>query len=154
MPIVVSPDQWRRVGIWLPPVAWAALIFAFSSEPFSGDKTAGILQPLLRHVLPVLSGSDIELIHLIIRKLGHFAEYFILAVLLMRALRQETSTKLSPRQRALVLTLTALYAVSDELHQALVPNRSANIIDILIDISGGICGTLWFHLRNSVKIAV
>jgi len=86
-----------------------------------------------------------------IRKLGHFGEYFVLSILVLRALRQETHHRIARRHIALGLSLSALYAISDELHQALVPNRSASIIDVLIDVSGGICGTLWFHLRNAGK---
>jgi VanZ family protein len=148
---LLSPDRWRRLKIWLPPIGWAALIFAFSSEAFSGANTSGILESLLRHLFPALSASDIEMIHVLIRKLGHFGEYFVLSILVMRALRQETHDKFSPRQLALGLALTALYAVSDELHQALVPSRSASIIDVLIDVFGGFCGILWFHLRNLGK---
>lgn len=146
-----SPDRWRRLKIWLPPIGWAALIFVFSSEAFSGANTSGILEPLLRHLFPALSASDIKLIHVFIRKLGHFGEYFVLSILVMRALRHETYNKLSSRQLALGLALTALYAVSDELHQALVPSRSASIIDVLTDVFGGFCGILWFHLRNLGK---
>jgi len=143
---LLSPDRWRRLKIWLPPIAWAALIFLFSSDAFSGSHTSGILEPLLRHLFPALSVSDVETVHILIRKLGHFGEYFVLSIFVLRALRQETHNKLSPRQLALGLALTALYAVSDELHQALVPSRSAGFIDVLIDIFGGTCGTLCFHL--------
>ena len=148
---LLSLNRWRRFEIWLPPVGWAALIFLFSSDAFSGANTSGILEPLLRHLFPLLSVSEIELIHVSIRKLGHFGEYFVLAILVMRSLRDETYNTLSSRQLGLGLALTALYAVSDELHQALVPSRSASIIDVFIDVFGGSCGTLWFHLRNLGK---
>ena len=146
---LLSPDRWLRLKIWIPPIGWAALIFVFSSDILSGSNTSGILGPLL-HFLG-LSSHDAELIHVFIRKLGHFGEYFVLALLIMRALRQGTREKLSRRQLALGLALTALYAISDELHQALVPSRSASGIDVLIDVFGGSCGTLWFHLRNLGK---
>ena len=151
MSILLSPGRWNRLRIWLPPIGWAALIFGFSSDAFSGANTSGILEPLLRYLFPVLSSRQIELIHLFIRKLGHFGEYFVLSMLVARALRQETRSRLSRRQLVLGVTLTTLYAISDELHQALVPSRSARIIDVLIDLFGGVCGTLWFHLRNIGK---
>jgi VanZ family protein len=91
------------------------------------------------------------MIHVLIRKLGHLVEYFVLSILMLRALRQEITNKLAPRHLVLGLSLTALYAISDELHQALVPNRSASSIDVLIDVVGGICGTLWFRLRSLGK---
>jgi VanZ family protein len=148
---LLSHGRWLRLKIWLPPTVWAALIFLFSSEAFSGANTAGILEPLLHNLFPALSGSDIEMIHVLIRKLGHLVEYFVLSILMLRALRQEITNKLAPRHLVLGLSLTALYAISDELHQALVPNRSASSIDVLIDVVGGICGTLWFRLRNLGK---
>jgi len=67
-----SRDRWRRLKIWLPAIVWAAIILLFSSEAFSGAQTSGMLEPLLRHLFPLLSTPDIELIHLMIRKLGHF----------------------------------------------------------------------------------
>jgi VanZ family protein len=148
---LLSHDRWLRLKIWLPPTVWAALIFLFSSEAFSGASTSGILEPLLHHLFPALSGSETEQIHVLIRKLGHFGEYFVLSILVMRALSQEIHHKLALRHLVLGLALTALYAISDELHQALVPNRNASIIDVLIDVVGGICGTLWFHLRHRGK---
>lgn len=153
MSTVISPDRWRRLKIWLPPFAWAAVIFIFSTGTFSGANTSGDLGQLLNHFFPALSAADIEQIHTLIRKLGHVGEYFILALLVLRALRRETNATLSSRQVALGLAVTALYAVSDELHQAFVPDRSASAVDVLIDGFGGVCGTLWFHLRNRGKHA-
>ena len=47
------------------------------------------------------------------------------------------------RHVAWSVTFVVLYAVSDEFHQAFVPSRTAHINDLLIDVLGGICGTLW-----------
>ena len=153
MSTVISRDRWRRFQIWLPPFAWAAVIFVFSTGAFSGTNTSGLLGPLLNHLFPALSGGEIEQIQTLIRKLGHVAEYFILALLVLRALSQEAHGNLSPRQLALGLALTVLYAVSDELHQAFVPDRTASAADVLIDAFGGVCGILWFQLRNRGKKA-
>jgi VanZ family protein len=143
----------RHAGNWLPAVAWAALIYAFSTGAFSGPNTSRFLVPLLNHFFPALSGGDIALIHMLIRKLGHVSEYLILALLVLRALSRETGGKLSPRRLALGLLITALYAVSDELHQAFVPGRTASIADVSIDVLGGVCGALWFQLRKRGKKA-
>jgi VanZ family protein len=139
-----DPVRSRRIKNWLPAVLWAALIFFFSSDTFAGENTGRLLGPLLRYFLPHLSDGAIEWIHLALRKLGHFSEYFVLAVLLARALREEPARK----RAAVVPALTALYAVSDELHQMFVPSRTASLGDIAIDIVGGVCGMLWAHLRT------
>lgn len=139
----------RRRGFkhWLPVIAWAGVIFIFSTDIFSGSNTGGLMDSLLRKVFPALSGEVVDLLHLLARKLGHFVEFFIFAVLTMRALRNQSGET----RAGLALALTALYAVSDELHQSLVPSRGASVIDVLIDVFGGLCGILWFHLRHAGK---
>ena len=151
MPKAISSKTVRNLKNRLPALIWAGLIFIFSTNVFSAGNTGGILADLLRYFFSALSDDNIQLIHTLIRKLGHFSEYFILAVLILRALRQETGEKLQTPRLALGLGLTALYAVSDEFHQAFVPSRTASIADVLLDIFGGICGTLWFHRRNRCK---
>jgi VanZ family protein len=138
----------KRITIWLPPIAWAAVIFAFSGGPFSGERTGGIVEPLLRSFFPWLSDTAIHIIHLSIRKLGHLAEYFVLGLLVMRSLRKQYRPTLSRRHAVIAMALTSLYAMSDELHQALVPGRSASVVDVVIDVIGAIGGSFWLYLRK------
>ena len=77
------------------------------------------------------------------RKLGHWTEYFILAVLTMRALRKETGKNWELRHAVPTLIFILIYALSDELHQVFVPSRTASFGDVMIDVLGGICGILW-----------
>ena len=77
------------------------------------------------------------------RKLGHWTEYFVLAVLILRALRNETGKRWELRHAALTLVFIFVYALSDELHQVFVPSRTASFGDVMIDVLGGICGILW-----------
>jgi len=136
--------QYRRIKDWLPVIVWAGLIFVFSTDLLSDSNTAGVVGPLLREVFPSLSGDDLERFHWLIRKLGHFAAFFILAVLIVRALRDQSNEN----RIGIAIALTTLLAISDELHQSVVPSRTANAMDVLIDVFGGICGTLWFRLRK------
>jgi VanZ family protein len=147
----ISSKTRRALKNRLPAVIWAALIFIFSTDAFSAGNTAGILESTLRYFFWALSDDHIRLLHAVIRKLGHFSEYFVLAVLVMRALRQEPGEKLHTRQLVFGLGLTALYAASDEFHQTFVPSRTASIADVVLDIFGGICGTLWFYRRAKAK---
>ncbi len=133
---------------WAPVVLWAALIFVFSTEIFSGSQTGGFVQALLREFFPWLPLTEVQRIHGLIRKLGHFGEYLVFALLLMRALRNEMADKPIIRTLLLSVFLTILYAASDEFHQSFVPNRSASVTDVMIDATGGICGTLLSYLRN------
>jgi len=112
------------VRLWLPVVAWAAVIFAFSSVPDLGTG---------------LGGWD-----LVLRKLAHMAEYAVLGALLLRA----------TGRAGLAVALGTLYAASDEIHQAFVPGRSGRPLDVAIDAVGVACGVLlWQSVRRRRKFA-
>jgi VanZ family protein len=141
----------RWVKEWLPAVLWGAVIFVFSTDLFSDTHTAGVVGPRLRFLFPGLSPENLDRIHFFIRKFGHFSEYFILTVLLMRALRQENAGRTERRHLLISFAIATLYAISDEFHQSFVRSRGANVIDVLIDMCGGISGIFWSHRRNRGK---
>ncbi|MGE5217654.1 MAG: VanZ family protein [Chloroflexota bacterium] len=140
-----------RVRAWLPVIIWATVIFLFSSDLFSDTHTAGVIAPWLHWTFPAWSANDIEGVHLLIRKLGHLSEYFIFALLLMRALQLQVKTLLDARHLFLAVALSALYASSDELHQVFVPSRTPAIFDVLIDACGALGGALCFYLYRRRK---
>lgn len=78
-----------------------------------------------------------------LRKFAHFAEYFVLAVLLMHALLYEVSLR-----QAVKWTLVSgiSYGVLDELHQLLVPGRTCNVSDMILDAMGVIMGCTVVYL--------
>jgi VanZ like family len=98
--------------LWLPVVAWAALIFVWSSIPDLGTG---------------LGGWD-----LILRKLAHAAEFGVLGALLLRALGRPWYA----------VAVGVLYAVSDELHQSFVEGRHGSPVDVAIDAVGVTVGVL------------
>jgi VanZ family protein len=67
----------------------------------------------------------------------------VFAVLVLRALRNETGKKWEVRHAVHTLIFILLYALSDELHQVFVPSRTASFGDVMIDVLGGICGIFW-----------
>ncbi len=109
--------------LWLPVVAWAALIFAFSSVPDLGTG---------------LGGWD-----LLLRKLAHTAEYAVLGALLLRATGRSW----------IAFALGLLYAISDELHQVFVPGRMGSPVDVAIDAIGVACGIAIWQLARSRRLA-
>jgi VanZ family protein len=102
----------RALTVWLPVVAWAALIFVLSAQP---DLSTG------------LGAWDV-----VLRKLAHLAEYAILGALLLRAVGE----------RVPALVAGVAYAVSDEIHQTFVPGRQGSVLDVLIDSAGVVIGIL------------
>ena len=100
-------------------LAWAAVIFAFSS-------------------IPSLS-TGLGTYDTVLRKGAHITEYAILGALLYRALGNEI----------LALGIGIAYAATDELHQHFVRGRHASPIDVGIDAVGLCVGMLvWLRLRE------
>jgi VanZ family protein len=111
---------------WLPVVAWAAVIFAFSSVPDLGTG---------------LGGWD-----LLLRKLAHVAEYALLGALLARALESTVAAA----------AIGIAYAVTDELHQTTVEGRVGSPRDVAVDAAGvllGIAAVRWAAGRRRRAVA-
>ena len=144
----MNREAFNMIKNWLFVVAWMGLIFLFSTDIFSGANTSSFFGPLLSSLFPIVTADQIETVHLIVRKLGHLCEYFILATLIARALDAQTQRQSRLRRTASAIVIATLYAASDEWHQAFVPSRSASAIDVLIDSFGAMCGALWFEWRR------
>jgi VanZ family protein len=86
-------------------------------------------------------------LHEFIRKCGHFSEYFILGVLLFRAVRAPNKGW-QWRWAFLAILLAAFYASSDEIHQIFVPSRGASAWDALLDTFGASVAQLALWIVN------
>ena len=114
---------------------WAAVIFTFSTDTFSSEHTQGIVVGILHTLLPFLSQETLFALHNFIRKCAHVGEYFVLGVLLFRAVRTPRESW-QWRWAFLAILIAAFYASSDEMHQIFVPSRGASIWDALLDTGG------------------
>jgi len=90
----------------------------------------------------------IQTLHGMLRKLGHWTEYFILAHLLGKTLKAQWPGQSRRRRFTTTGIVATLYAISDEWHQSLVPSRSPSAIDVAIDACGAICGAFWTWHRD------
>lgn len=138
---------------WLPVALWMALIFGMSTGLGASHRTSRIIGPILRWFNPDIQDETIRGIQLSIRKTAHVTEYAILALLCLRALRQTRSGERRPwntRAALIALTITVLYAATDEWHQSFVPGREAAVRDVFIDAAGGSTGLLlnWWLTRR------
>lgn len=105
----------KFIKLWVPVFSWAGLIFYLSSIP------------------QLTTGWGVY--DLILRKIAHMTEYFILALLLYRAFKG--SFNLATFYLILwSFSLSFLYAISDEVHQAFVPTRYPSPADVFIDTVG------------------
>jgi VanZ family protein len=101
---------------WFPLIFWCGLIFYLSSLPRPLPEFESILE-------------------LIISKLGHIIEYFILTIFLFRVLKNSTNLR-AKNVYSFCLIFSIFYATTDEFHQTFVPNRHGKFHDILIDTIG------------------
>jgi VanZ family protein len=118
-------SAWR----WLPVLAWAGVIFAFSATPN----------------LRFAETPDVDFV---VRKAGHLAVFGVLAVLVWQALAY------SAVRRAILWSwfLTAAYAATDELHQSFTAGRHPSPVDVGIDSVGALLFlavlALWLRSRR------
>jgi VanZ family protein len=126
----------NRLLRWWPVLAWAAIIWTFSTSWFTSENTGRIIEPVFRWFLPHALPETIETLHAIVRKCGHLTEYFIFSLLVVRSL--QSGGKGQTLTLALVtIAIVAAYASTDEYHQSFVPGRTAAVTDVLIDTTGG-----------------
>ena len=107
----------------LSPLAWMAVIFAFSS----------VQSPRL---------VDEPLADLALKKVGHFVGYAGLALLLAAAV---STTRWTSRAVTLGFAAAVLFALSDEFHQVFTPTRWPSLIDVAIDAAGAYVGVRSFE---------
>ncbi|MEK6275479.1 MAG: VanZ family protein [Actinomycetota bacterium] len=117
----IAVDASGALSVWLPVVAWAAVIFALSSVP-SLSTGLGFWDTMLR-------------------KGAHLTEYAILGALLLRALGSEV----------LAVAAGVAYAATDELHQHFVRGRHGAPLDVVIDAVGITLGVLLYRRLQGTR---
>jgi VanZ family protein len=73
-------------------------------------------------------------------KLIHLVEYGVLGFFCAHATLRTWPKKPPRRMLALGAFLASAFGLSDELHQAFVPGRSAELLDFVADTLGASCG--------------
>jgi VanZ family protein len=132
-----------------PLLLWLVLIYHFSTDAYSISQTSQFILPFLRFFLPGAGEDELAVWHVVIRKLGHVTEYFILCLLTYRALKY---TGAEPnRIPVLSFAMVLLIALVDELHQALTMSRGASLTDVSYDSIGGLVA-LWLIRRLNVGV--
>jgi len=136
---------------WLPLVLWLAFVFGMSTDRFSSASTGSMLGWILDQLRPgwqYRHPHAFAILHFYTRKMAHFTEYAVLAVLVWRAV------SLTWGRKRMVWLWTwifcALYAVTDELHQMLVPSRTPSSHDVLIDACGALAALIVVTVADQV----
>jgi VanZ family protein len=137
---------------WMPAILWAGLICIFSTDSFSSQQTSRFLFPLFQWVIPHASADFLLSLQFLTRKLAHWTEYFVLAMLLYRAFRQKQAAPWQARWAIWTLALIFFYSLADEVHQAFVPSRTASVKDSLLDLFGGSCAICLIYIRQRMRL--
>lgn len=122
-------SKWPLLLALAATALWLWFIYARSAKPaeVSHLESEGVLE-LLLHLFPFLTLRAV-------RKLAHFAEYFLLGGLLY------LDWSLLGRPSLLLSAGAGLAAAAgDEFLQTFVPGRSGELGDVLLDLSGVIVG--------------
>lgn len=143
--------RWLR---WLPAIFFAVAIFMFSSTP--GRKVSDSFDSLstaVQTISPASSQAPAFSAKIEWLKIGHGIGYFCLGFTVLYALT--AGSRWSPLT---TLVSCSLYAVTDEIHQAMIPGRSASGRDVLLDSLASLAGIVillgivkWRTRRKSRK---
>ena len=114
---------------------WLFFIWGHSLLPGEASSSeSGFFVELLGPIFRAIGVSDIDTIHLIVRKGAHFSEYAVLGVLAWRAFGTELL--------ACALAVGIAVPCIDEIIQLFVSGRNGAVRDVLIDMAGFALGTL------------
>lgn len=119
-------------------ILWMIFIFVMSS--FDATSSSNQSNFIVDIITSIINIKDIGLLSLIIRKLAHFIEYFILGILVINFITRYD------KKIIIAILLCIIYATSDEIHQIFVTGRSCQITDIMIDSLGSIMGIYLYKL--------
>lgn len=138
-------------------ILWMGVIFAFSNQnaEVSENVSDGFTSKVVDVVATVKKDESIkenkkEIIEdsrFFVRKTAHFSLYLVLGILIY--LNVKDVKKINPIIISLIFCI--LYACSDEIHQMFINERTAKVLDILIDTTGSLTGILLIYLFSSKK---
>lgn len=139
----------RTVLLWLPAALWYRVIWGFSAQTaaVSGDLSDRLLWRLMAWLSPSFAAGDVEsqnaaveLLSFFERKAAHMFLYFVLILLLWLALLPLIRCR--RQQAGFAAALCAVLAALDEYHQTLIPGRSGQLRDVVIDLAGAAAALL------------
>lgn len=137
----------RWLTAYAPLVIWIVIIFGLGTQIGAMSETSRIIRPLLEFLFPETSPETLMIVHGHIRKLAHFTEYAVLALLAFRVFKPKYPFLLS-------LLLVMAVAITDEANQSFMTTRTSSAWDVLLDISGGVVMLvlIWLVKRRMLSI--
>lgn len=141
-----------RVNIFLryyvPVLLWAGVITLLSTSEFHAGFTYRLIGALMRWFVPDVSAATLRDINAVVRKLAHVTEYFLLAMLVWRALRRATAELWRRRWALGTLAAGVVFAGVDELHQLFEKGRGSSLRDVGFDSLGVLLALAVLYTRT------
>ena len=130
---------------WLPVLFGLTVISFESTSTMSAANTSRWLLDIFHWFWGLTDLNSVDVVNLLLRKLGHFCGYGTLGVLFRRAWYVSLQRSWEgPRSRlpfsasALAVIFTFSVACLDEVHQRFLVGRTSSIYDVLLDTAGAI----------------
>lgn len=147
----------RRKVFLILMILWMILIFSFSARPAEvsseDSRQAGLLigeifVPGFEDWTEEEQAAFAEKVDHPVRKTAHAAEYAVLGLLVAGAYKEGGKKggkhvgEKRGRETFVPWIITTAYAATDEFHQLLVPGRSGQLSDVILDSAGALAGLL------------
>ena len=151
---IMSITKTNRIISVIITLLWVGVIFSFSLQPAetSSEISAGVGRWILEHLLPGLMErfdsmpqAQLDFWHTLLRKAGHFSEFFVLGVFSVFSARQLQLN----RKKPVAFLFCVLVASMDETIQLFVSGRSGQVSDVVLDSVGALVGmfSIWLAKR-------
>lgn len=134
------------LSAWLPAAVCVGVIYVESTAAFGAEYTSGPLRALYEALFGHMGNAQWEVVHLALRKSGHFLGYGVMGLAWLRAWRMTLIKASFVQDVVLALLSTGVVASADEWHQTYLPNRTGTPRDVLLDICGALTLQLAFYL--------
>ena len=85
-------------------------------------------------------------------KFLHLSAYGLLGILFYRAYETLPLKKFKHLVIFISIASATFYGISDEIHQYYVPSRHADLMDVIANTIGSICGVYLYHRWKNRKI--
>jgi VanZ family protein len=120
----------KTLVFWAPLLLWMGTVLVLSSLPGS--------------TLPRVTIPNID-------KIVHYSEYFIMAILFMRAMVSSADNRLTIQAVLVTLFIITFFAAFDEIHQLYIPGRSCDILDYAADMLGAGTAVVTYILWKDIR---
>jgi len=147
----------KKIAYLIFVIIWMLLVFMFSSE--NGSKSQETSKTVTKTIVKILTYNQdlteeqqnilINKLDYIVRKIAHFSIYAIGGVLIYNYINLY-NIKVN-KKIIISILIGGIYALFDEFHQYFISDRSAQILDVCIDIFGVLTGVALIYLIKKLK---